>query len=147
MRKSLVQVISVAIVAGLFCSCTPADDERCGDDGRFEYMDGVCAPVVEPEDTADTDPAEVACVPDTDSDLEGLGDVCVGDGDCSGEYGFCLTQPGADEGYCTNESCSDDPNDCPCGFTCCIGASIGEHCLVDADYTLLSALGMCGGGK
>lgn len=130
----------VLCVLVLLAGCTPSDSERCGE--GFTYQDGMCQPADDAGSADDTDSAE-----DDGGDggdlPTGMGEICAGDEDCADyEADYCLMQPGDDEGVCTVQNCSVDPDDCPDGYLCCDFTipSVPNFCVTDAQFAELGSM-------
>ncbi len=130
------KTISLMMLLLWVTSCAP--DDRCGND--FNYIDGACVPIEDTETS--TDPPEDSGPVDAG---DGLGEICTTDGnECAGfDADYCLLQPGADEGYCTYEDCTTDPDNCSAGYSCCMMASSSSFCATDEDYQTMADLGLC----
>jgi hypothetical protein len=123
-RREIAPLLTCLTALTLVASGCIDEDKACGD---MELVDGMCIPKTQGTDTndpPDTSDAGADAGADENADTEedglpaGMGDVCTGDGTCTGEADFCALEPGAAEGMCTVQGCTVEPNDCPAGYIC-----------------------------
>jgi len=139
--QPLALVAPVALCSALVTwSCTPEDSERCGDD--YTYQDGMCQPLGDTDSSSDSDTDDAGA--DGGDELpSGMGEVCAGEEDCAGyEADYCLIQMGEEEGVCTIQDCSVDPDDCPDGYLCCDFSipSVPNFCATDERFADLGTM-------
>jgi hypothetical protein len=96
------------------------DDDICGDE-MVRVKGGMCAPPPEIS-TADTDTGTVdtSSVTSTNGGLPtGMGDACTSTANCTQEADYCAIDPTvSQEGICTVQGCTLNPDDCPTGYSC-----------------------------
>lgn len=158
------RIFLMMCVAVLFATCSPPDDERCGE--GFVWQDYSCVPCDEASTDSDSDTdsdgdtdadtdsdSDTDTDSDTDSDTDepdgglpdGMGEPCTdGGGECDGlEADYCIINPMSGDGYCTIQGCATDPDDCPDGYTCCdfpTSFEIDNTCVTDADFKEMSSI-------
>ena len=135
--------VAAVVICAALCTagCTPSDSERCGDD--FTYQDGMCQADGDTDSSSDTGSGDDGGVDGGDDLPTGMGEVCAGEEDCAGyEADYCLMQPGDDEGVCTVQDCSVDPDDCPDGYICCDFSipAVPNFCATDEQYAELGSM-------
>ncbi len=148
-RRFLI-LVPVGILA---MGCLPDDEERCSGDYSWnpktigcdleKESNGVTPP---PSDAGDASPGET---------ITGMGEVCFDSADCAGyEADICSVSPLSTDGYCTVAECSNEPDNCPPGYRCCVFINLdslpvevtmdmSSLCLTPDYYDQASNVGVC----
>ncbi len=133
MRANIIGVCMACAASALSCI---DDEDRCSDGQTLDSFWGACVEETPPEPAADA--GDTPDGGDTGGEAV-LGEACEADEDCAVyNADYCLILPSDTKGFCSLKDCSNDPDDCPSGYACCIApddAFYPTHCMAEEVFT------------
>jgi hypothetical protein len=132
-------LLTVLLAAAFVTSCI-ADDNRCGKGQVYitDVADGEKYYCYEDAGTADA--GTEADAGGGEPEGSGLGESCYAADDCAGyEADFCAGNPG-EEGYCSFQDCTVEPDSCPGEYSCCDFMTGDKFCVTPGDLDLMGSM-------
>ncbi len=137
----------------LVTSCAIPDNERCGDGYFYDVEKKACKEIKSTDTGTDTENKDGGV---HDSGAEdagytpptGMGEYCESQEDCADyEADYCVLDPFTQAGGCTIKNCTEEPDNCPPGWTCCNfpdSFMYPDICMPDEEYEVYGATACTG---